>query len=112
MVREKARPAPVAAAIARSFIRFFEGDAEGAVYTAIPRIETLTRELVVALDFPTYQTQRVTRPGHPDWRHNRSGTATMTRGSRPSVRATERLIEGSTPEENDGALAPDARDLP
>jgi len=64
LVSEKARPAPVAAAIARSFIRFFEGDAEGAVYyTAIPRIETLTRELVVALDFPTYQTQRVTRPG-------------------------------------------------
>lgn len=60
--RKHVRP-PVAAAIARSFIRFFEGDAEGAVYTAVPKIETLTRELVVALDLPTYQTQRVTRPG-------------------------------------------------
>jgi hypothetical protein len=60
--RNHVRP-PVAAAIARSFIRFFEGDAEGAVYTAVPKIETLTRELVVALDLPTYQTQRVTRPG-------------------------------------------------
>ncbi len=55
--------APVAAALARSFLRFFAGDAEGAIYTATPRVETLTRELALTLDLPTYQMQRVSRPG-------------------------------------------------
>ena len=108
LVREKARPAPVAAAIARSFIRCFEGDAEGAEDRDAHAGACGRTRLPDLPDAASHEARAST----PDWRHNRSGTATMTRGSRPSVRATERLIEGSTPEENDGALAPDARDLP
>ena len=47
----------LAAAIARAFLRFFNGDAEGALFTAAPRVETLVREIVLALDLPVYRTQ-------------------------------------------------------
>jgi hypothetical protein len=53
----------LARALARSFIRYWGGDPEGAAFTIIPRIETLTRNLVVALDRGVYRLQRDQKPG-------------------------------------------------
>lgn len=52
-----------AAPIARSLIRFWTRDYEGAAFTAAPRIEALARDLVVALDAGVYRLQREQRPG-------------------------------------------------
>jgi hypothetical protein len=53
----------LARALARSFIRYWLGDAEGAALTIIPRIETLARNLVLALDHGVYRLQRDQKPG-------------------------------------------------
>lgn len=49
--------------VARSFIRFFEGDYEAAAYTALPKIEALVRDLVLFFQLPVYRIQRQERPG-------------------------------------------------
>lgn len=54
---------PLADALARDFLRFFQGDHEGASFTAIPRIEALTRAIVLAIPLPIYRTQRAQTPG-------------------------------------------------
>ena len=56
-------PPDLAAAIARSFLRFWAGDAEGAVCTATPLIEALARNLLVQDDFGIYRLQRQQSPG-------------------------------------------------
>lgn len=53
----------LAQALARSFIRYWVGDAEGAAFTIIPRIETIVRNLVVAMDRGVYRLQRDQKPG-------------------------------------------------
>jgi hypothetical protein len=53
----------LAGALARSFHRFWNGDAEGAVFTAVPRLEALVRALVLAGGLPAYRTQRASTPG-------------------------------------------------
>jgi hypothetical protein len=53
----------LAAALARAFHRFWNNDAEGAVFTAVPRLEALVRALVLAANLPAYRTQRATTPG-------------------------------------------------
>jgi hypothetical protein len=53
----------LAAALARAFDRLFRGDVEGAIYTAVPRLEALARNLVLAGGLPAYKTQRETAPG-------------------------------------------------
>jgi hypothetical protein len=53
----------LAAAVARSFHRFWNGDAEGALFTALPRLEALVRALVLAGGLPAYRTQRESKPG-------------------------------------------------
>lgn len=56
-------PLPVATALARSFQRWWAGDGEGAGYTALPRIETLARNLLLAEDAALYRLQRGHSPG-------------------------------------------------
>lgn len=56
-------PPELAAAIGRAFLRFWAGDAEGAVFTITPRIEALTRNLVLASGAGIYRTQRQNTPG-------------------------------------------------
>jgi hypothetical protein len=51
-------PLSVATALARSFQRWWAGDGEGAGYTALPRIETLARNLLLAEDAALYRLQR------------------------------------------------------
>ena len=53
----------LAGAIARAFLRFFEGDIEGATFTALPRTEALARELALRLNLPIYRTQLPRTPG-------------------------------------------------
>ncbi|MGX1268103.1 DUF4209 domain-containing protein [Streptomyces phaeoluteigriseus] len=53
----------LAHALARAFIRYWAGDAEGAAFTIIPRIETLVRNLVIAMDRGVYRLQRDQKPG-------------------------------------------------
>jgi hypothetical protein len=53
----------VAAALARSFGRFFSRDPEGAAFTAVPRIERLARELLLKMRAPVFRTARGTTPG-------------------------------------------------
>jgi hypothetical protein len=54
---------PLAAALARAFLRFFNGDSEATIFTATPRLEALVRELVLAGGLPIYRTQRARSPG-------------------------------------------------
>lgn len=56
-------PLPVATALARSFQRWWAGDGEGAAYTALPRIEALARNLLLAQDVALYRLQRGHSPG-------------------------------------------------
>jgi hypothetical protein len=56
-------PPETAASISRCFIRYWAGDAEGAAFTAAPKIETLARNLVLALDAGVYRIQRNEKPG-------------------------------------------------
>lgn len=53
----------LAHALARAFIRYWTGDAEGAAFTIIPRIETMVRNLVIAMERGVYRTQRDQKPG-------------------------------------------------
>ncbi|MGV9990762.1 DUF4209 domain-containing protein [Streptomyces sp. NPDC003374] len=53
----------LAHALARAFIRYWMGDAEGAAFTILPRIETLARNLVIAMDRGVYRLQRDQKPG-------------------------------------------------
>ncbi|MFG2280338.1 DUF4209 domain-containing protein [Streptomyces asoensis] len=53
----------LAHALARAFIRYWTGDAEGAAFTIIPRIETIVRNLVIAMDRGVYRIQRDQKPG-------------------------------------------------
>jgi hypothetical protein len=53
----------LADALARAFLRFFNGDPEGAVFTAAPRLEALVRDLVLKGGLPAYRTQRAKSPG-------------------------------------------------
>jgi hypothetical protein len=54
---------PLALAIARSWRRFIEGDYEGATFSAIPRIERLVRELLLAVGEPVFHVSRGSTPG-------------------------------------------------
>lgn len=54
---------PVGPAIARSLLRFWAGDSEGASYTIVPRLETLARALVLSTDRGVYRLQRQHIPG-------------------------------------------------
>ena len=54
---------PLAASLARSFIRHFTGDFEGAAYTVTPKIEALARSVALACGLPLYRTQRQKSPG-------------------------------------------------
>ena len=60
--RDHVRP-ELADALARAFLRFFNGDPEGAVFTAAPRLEALVRDLVLKGGLPVYRTQRAKSPG-------------------------------------------------
>jgi hypothetical protein len=60
--RDHVRP-ELADALARAFLRFFNGDLEGAVFTAAPRLEALVRDLVLKGGLPAYRTQRAKSPG-------------------------------------------------
>ena len=53
----------LAAALARDFLRYFSGDAEGAAYSGAPRVEALVRALVLTMGLPVYRTQRARTPG-------------------------------------------------
>ncbi|MEU0082980.1 DUF4209 domain-containing protein [Streptomyces sp. NPDC006274] len=53
----------LAASIARCFIRYWTGDPEAATFTIAPKIETLARNLVLALDAGVYKIQRNEKPG-------------------------------------------------
>lgn len=53
----------VGPAIARSLLRYWAGDSEGASYTVLPRIETLVRSLVLRTDRGIYRLQQGHRPG-------------------------------------------------
>ncbi|WP_381565346.1 DUF4209 domain-containing protein [Streptomyces eurythermus] len=53
----------LAHALARAFIRYWMGDAEGAAFTVIPRLETIVRNLVIAMDRGVYRIQRDQKPG-------------------------------------------------
>ncbi|MFD8932005.1 MULTISPECIES: DUF4209 domain-containing protein [Streptomyces] len=53
----------LAASIARCFIRYWTRDYEGATFTIAPKIETLLRNLVLALDEGVYRLQRQEKPG-------------------------------------------------
>lgn len=54
---------PLAAALARSFLRWWAGDHEGAGFTVAPRIEALARNLLLATNAPLYRLQRERAPG-------------------------------------------------
>ncbi|MEU7793443.1 DUF4209 domain-containing protein [Micromonospora tulbaghiae] len=50
-------------ALARTFIRYWLGDYEGAAYAAAARLEAIARHLVLALDAGVYRLQRQSKPG-------------------------------------------------
>ncbi|MBM0256323.1 DUF4209 domain-containing protein [Micromonospora sp. 4G55] len=50
-------------ALARTFVRYWLGDYEGAAYVAAARLEAVTRHLVIALDAGIYRLQRQSKPG-------------------------------------------------
>lgn len=52
-----------AAAIGRVVARFEQRDYEAACFTALPLVERLTRNLLLAIDAPVYRTQRQRTPG-------------------------------------------------
>ena len=54
---------PLAASLARGFMRHFTADFEGAAYTVTPKIETLARSVAFACGLPLYRTQREKSPG-------------------------------------------------
>lgn len=54
---------PVAATLARAFNRYFQGDVEAAGYVAVPQIERLARDIVLAVNEPAYRLQRGKTPG-------------------------------------------------
>lgn len=54
---------PLAAATARALIRYWDGDYEACLHTAVPRIEAAARELVLSLDIAAYQVARTSDPG-------------------------------------------------
>lgn len=56
-------PEPLAAILARGFVRHFTGDFEGSTYTIMPKIEALVRSVVLACGLPVYRTQREKSPG-------------------------------------------------
>ena len=56
-------PEPLAAILARGFVRHFTGDFEGSAYTIMPKIEALVRSVVLACGLPVYRTQREKSPG-------------------------------------------------
>lgn len=53
----------LAEAIARVLVRFWSGDPEGAVFTVVPRIESLARTIVIATGAGIYRLQRQRTPG-------------------------------------------------
>ena len=53
----------VAGALARDFKRYFDGDHEGAAHTASAHVETLVRDIVLAIPLPIYRVQRQRDPG-------------------------------------------------
>lgn len=53
----------VSASVARAFRHFFDDDPEAAAYIALPKIEALVRDLVLAMNLPIYRTQREKTPG-------------------------------------------------
>ena len=53
----------VARALARDVQRYFDGDHEGAAHTAAAHVETLVRDIVLAIPLPIYQVQRQRDPG-------------------------------------------------
>lgn len=53
----------LAASLARAFLRWWAGDYEGAAFTVTPRIETLVRNLLLAVNAPLYRLQREQSPG-------------------------------------------------
>jgi hypothetical protein len=53
----------LAQALGRDLHRLFVADYEGALYTGAAHIETLARNLVLALVRPAYRTQRTNAPG-------------------------------------------------
>ncbi len=54
---------PLAAALARALGRYWDGDWESCVHTAVPRVEAAARGLVLRLDLPAYQVARANEPG-------------------------------------------------
>ncbi len=56
-------PSTVAAGLTRAFEHYFRGDYEAAAYLGNPRIETIARNLVLALGLPVYRVQRAKTPG-------------------------------------------------
>ncbi len=54
---------PLAAALARALGRYWNGDWEGCVHTAVPRIEAAARGLVLRLDLTAYRVARASEPG-------------------------------------------------
>jgi hypothetical protein len=56
-------PPDLAAAIGRSFLRFWAGDAEGSAFTITPQIEALARHLLIQADVGIYRLQRQQSPG-------------------------------------------------
>ncbi|MBA3401328.1 MAG: DUF4209 domain-containing protein [Actinobacteria bacterium] len=55
--------ADLAEAVGRDFLRFFNGDFEGASYSTAPHIEALVRAIVLAIPLPVYRLQRQQVPG-------------------------------------------------
>lgn len=53
----------LARALARDFLRYFNGDHEGAAHTTSAHIETLVRDIVLAIPLPIYRVQRQQNPG-------------------------------------------------
>ncbi len=49
-------------ALARSFLRYLNGDTEGASFSATPRVEALVRAIALGLNIPSYSVQRATTP--------------------------------------------------
>jgi hypothetical protein len=54
---------PLAAALGRSLIRYLRGDFEGATFAAVPRIERLLREMLLAVGAPVFRVEVGERTG-------------------------------------------------
>lgn len=54
---------PIARQLASSLGRFWTGDAEGAAYSALPAIEAMVRNAVIAADRGVFRLQRKQQPG-------------------------------------------------